>query len=189
MNANVYIDGFNVYFCALKDTPYKWLNPLILCNQLFPRKSIYKIKYFTAKVKPLPHDPSAPTRQDIHWRALKTINNLEIIEGNFVAWPKLLPVFPLTYPQGPNYPPQKVRVLRSEEKGSDVNLAAFLIYDNCQKEADESIVISNDSDLVKELQRVATNRILSINEKLFPLSQFPITMSDATGSFSKPSTW
>jgi len=36
--------------------------------------------------------------------------------------------------------------MRPERRGSDVNLAAFLIYDNCIKEADESVVISNDSD-------------------------------------------
>jgi len=160
LTANVYIDGFNFYYCALKNTPYKWINPLFLCNILFPTATIAKIKYFSAKVKSLPHDPSAPTRQDIYWRALRTIPNLEIIPGNFVSWPKLLPQHPLAYINNDlRNPPQKVQVERSEEKGSDVNLAAYLIYDNCIKDADESIVISNDSDLANAIMLV-TQKIL-----------------------------
>lgn len=225
MKANVYIDGFNLYFCALKGTSYKWLNLLALCNNLFPTKSIYKIKYFSAKVRAIPHDPGAPTRQDMYWRALKTIPNLEIFEGNFVSWPKLMPQSPLAYiNNNKSKPPQKVQVEKAEEKGSDVNLAAYLVYDNCTNEADESIIISNDSDLTKaigivtgklartvivvnpnrtlkvrndpqhcsmqkSLQQVATHRIISINEKILITSQFAPTLTDAQGTFTKPSSW
>ena len=224
-NANVYIDGFNVYFCTVKYTNYKWLNPLILCNTLFPTKNISKIKYFSARVKALPHDPSAPTRQDTYWRALRTIHNLEIIEGNFVSWPKLLPQHPLAYINGNmNKPPQKVQVQRAEEKGSDVNLAAYLVYDNCVKETDESIVISNDSDLAnaiklvtaklgryvtivnpnrtervhadpnrcslqQTLRKVSSQCLISINSNALSKSQFMTTMTDANGTFTKPTTW
>ena len=224
LSANAYIDGFNLYFCAVKGTHYKWMNLLTLCNVLFPTVKINKIKYFSAKVKALPHDPSAPTRQDAYWRALRTIPNLEIIEGNFVSWPKLLPQSPFAYVSGVNKPPQKVQVERAEEKGSDVNLATHLIYDNCMKDADESIVISNDSDLTnaielvtanlkrpvtivnpnrtsrvhldpkhcslqQDLRRVSTNRILSINDGVLYKAQFPPTMSDTQGMFTKPSSW
>jgi len=224
LSANVYIDGFNLYFCAVKQTPYRWLNLLVLCNTLFPTVRINKIKYFSAKVKALPHDPSAPTRQDTYWRALKTIPNLEIIEGNFVSWPKLLPQYPFAYVNGANNPPNKVQVERAEEKGSDVNLAAYLVYDNCMEEADESIVISNDADLTnaielvtkclgrpvtvvnpnrtkrvrsdpkhcslqQDLRRVSTNCILSINSKVLAGAQFPPTMTNAQGTFTKPTRW
>lgn len=225
MNANVYIDGFNLYYCAVKGTSYKWLDLFALSSNLFPTVTIKKIQYFSAKVKALPHDPSAPTRQDTYWRALKTIPQLEIIKGNFVSWPKLLPQYPLAYiNNNRSRSPQKVQVERTEEKGSDVNLAAYLIYDNCIKDADESIVISNDSDLAqaielvtvklhrlvtivnpnltqqvkrdpthhgmqRELQRVATKCILSINEKILAGSQFPPTLTDTTGTFSKPTKW
>jgi uncharacterized LabA/DUF88 family protein len=154
VNANVYIDGFNLYYCAVKNTSYKWLNLLTLCNILLPSLQINRIKYFSAKVRNLQHDPNAQTRQDTYWRALKTIPNLEIIEGDFVAWPKLMPQFPLAYVNGANKPPNKVQVERAEEKGSDVNLAAYLVYDNCMEEADESIVISNDSDLTNAIELV-----------------------------------
>ena len=30
MRTNVYVDGFNLYYSCLKDTPYKWLDLLTL---------------------------------------------------------------------------------------------------------------------------------------------------------------
>jgi len=222
--ANVYIDGFNLYFCAVKNTTYKWLDLSVLCTTLFPTITINRIKYFSAKVKALPHDPSAPTRQDTYWRALRTLPTLEIIEGSFVAWPKSLPQYPFAYVNGIGNPPNKVQVQRAEEKGSDVNLAAYLVYDNCMRDADDSIVISNDSDLTnaielitrhlarhvtivnpnrtrrvhldpqhcslqRDLQRVSTRCLFSINERVLAKAQFPATMSDAQGTFTKPTTW
>lgn len=222
MNTNVYIDGFNLYYCTVKHTPYKWLDLFCLCTNLFPAKNIDKIKYFSAKVKAIPWDLGAPTRQNFYWRALRTIPNLEIIEGNFVSWSRYMPEVPFVYDN--NGHAKKIRVLRTEEKGSDVNLAAYLVYDNCAKDADESIVISNDSDLAKaielvtaklkrtvivvnpnrttmvhkdpvhclmhrELKRVATQSVISINEKILVASQFPPTLTDIQGTFSKPATW
>lgn len=224
MNANVYIDGFNVYFCAVKRTPYKWLNLLGLCNTLFPSVQINRIRYFSAKVRNFQHDPNAQTRQDTYWRALRTTPNLEIIEGDFVAWPRLLPQFPFAYVNGANNPPNKVQVERAEEKGSDVNLAAYLVYDNCMEEAEQSIVISNDSDLTnaielvtrrlgrpvtvvnpnrtdrvrshprycslqQDLRRVSTRFVRSVNNSVLANAQFPTTMTDAQGTFTKPTGW
>ena len=208
----------------MRGTIYKWLDLLTLCNSLLPRKKIQEVKYFSAKVKASQHDPDAPTRQNTYWRALRTIVNLEIIEGNFVRWPRLMPQFPLAYINN-NYlnPPQRVQVERTEEKGSDVNLATHLIYDNCINATDESVVISNDADLAlpieivttklnrvvivvnpnrtkmvrqfkrcrisKELKRVATSYMASINEKVLAFSQFPSNLSDSQGQFTKPSSW
>ena len=159
MQTNVYIDGFNLYYCAVKDTPYKWLDLLALCQNIFPNKTFHRIRYFTAKVKGSKHDPDAPTRQDIYWRALATIPQIHIIEGKFVQWPKLMPQYPLAYINNNyNKKPNTVQVLKAEEKGSDVNLAAFLIYDNCVNDAGESIVISNDSD-ISEAIRIVTREM------------------------------
>ena len=223
LTANIYIDGFNFYYCAVNNTRYKWLNPVELCSKLFPAKPLGVVKYFSARVKALPHDPGVPTRQDIYWRALRTIPQLEIIEGHFVAWPKLLPQYQFAYLPG-KIGPQKVQIHKAEEKGSDVNLASYLIYDNCLAAADESIVISNDSDLShaieivtqklkrpvtivnpnrtyrlkqdakscslsSDLKKVATSMVTSINDNLLASSQFLVTLTDAKGTFSKPSTW
>ena len=40
MRMNVYIDAFNLYYGAVKDTPYRWLDLDALCRRLFPRAMI-----------------------------------------------------------------------------------------------------------------------------------------------------
>lgn len=60
MKAIVYVDGFNLYYGALKRTPYKWLNIMTLCNFLLPKNRIVGIKYFTALVTARPNDPTNP---------------------------------------------------------------------------------------------------------------------------------
>jgi len=48
----VYIDGFNLYYRNLKNTPYKWLDIEKFCESLLlPGTPIVKIKYFTARIK------------------------------------------------------------------------------------------------------------------------------------------
>jgi hypothetical protein len=36
----LYIDGFNLYYSAVKDTALKWLNPVALGARAFPRNQI-----------------------------------------------------------------------------------------------------------------------------------------------------
>ena len=129
LQTNIYIDGFNLYY-AIKRTSYKWLNLSALCNRLLPGHTIQRIYYFTAIVEALPHDPSAPVRQEIYIRALKTLPDVEVVDdGHFVQWSHFYPLYPLAYiyPDLLNKPPKAVRILKAEEKGSDVNLASFLL--------------------------------------------------------------
>ena len=92
MKTIVYVDGFNLYYGAVKDTPYKWLNILRLCQLLLPKNQIVKIKYFTALVTARPSDPDQPNRQQLFLRALHTIPGLEIIYGHFLEHEVLMPV-------------------------------------------------------------------------------------------------
>ncbi len=66
MRAYVYVDGLNLYYGALRNTPYKWLNLREMCRFLLPADRIEKINYFTAIVNARPHEPDAPTRQQIY---------------------------------------------------------------------------------------------------------------------------
>jgi len=215
--ANVYIDGFNLYY-AIKRSSYKWLDLSSLCSKLLPSSSIQRIYYFTAIVKALPHDPDAPVRQATYFRALRTLTNLEIRdEGHFVQWGKWFPKYPLYYdPSKPaGSPPESVKVLKTEEKGSDVNLASFLLKDCYNNNFDEAIIISNDSDLVtpidivinecgkrvmvinphrekylsRDLLNVSTRCYREINFSAYRDSQFPPVMSDSIGTFTKPAVW
>jgi hypothetical protein len=42
--------------------------------------------------------------------------------------------------------PKTVEVIKTEEKGGDVNLATYLLVDAFRKDSDAAVVISNDSD-------------------------------------------
>lgn len=204
----VYVDGFNLYYGAVKGTPYKWLDISKLVQLLLPKNQVFKIKYFTALVSSRPHNPDQPRRQQIYLRALRTIPNLEIILGHFLTHEVSMPMA--------NCPPGHQRyaqVIKTEEKGSDVNIATHLLHDGYQGAYGVAIVISNDSDLVEAIKIVRTvlrkgvivlnpfkdtpsvelSRFASfvkpIRPGLLAASQFPDTMQDQNGSFHKPSKW
>ncbi len=214
MRANVYIDGFNLYFGSLKGTRHKWLNVSAMCRRLLPNREINRVRYFSARISPLPHNPDAPDRQDAYLTALETLPDLTIHLGRFTSRPVSLPVFPLEYPSQ-NSPAQTVRVLKTEEKRSDVNLATFLMLDCVDDNVDEVVIVSNDSDLVlpielavkrfgkiagvispqdssqisRALLRAATWTYKTINRSVLAASQFPDVVQHPRGPITKPATW
>ena len=138
--ACVYVDGFNLYYGALKDTPLRWLNPLALASNVFPAFDCVGCKYFSAPVSAKAGSSEQALRQSVYWRALRTIPSLEIIEGHFKvrrSWARYA-----------KPPPEMVEIIRAEEKGSDVNLASHLLVDAMVGSYDVALVISGDSDLV-----------------------------------------
>lgn len=122
MKTNVYIDGFDLYYGAVKGTPYRWLDLAKMCRLILPRNQIHAIKYFTANVTARPSDPGQTVRQQTYLRALATTPNLTIILGHFLSNTCTMP---LADPQPGQ--PRYARVIKVEEKGSDVNLAAHLL--------------------------------------------------------------
>lgn len=123
MRTNVYVDGFNLYYGALKGTPYRWLDIATLCTLLLPNHQIHRIRYFTARIQPLPNDSTKHQRQDAYLRALQTIPQATIHFGHYLKRPIRMPLV-----NSPNNNPQFVEVWRIEEKGSDVNLATYLSW-------------------------------------------------------------
>ena len=113
MRTRVYVDGFNLYYGALKGSPFKWLDPVRLAARLLPRESVIdKLRYFTARVSGK-LDPGAPARQQVYFNALATLPEVELHFGRFLAktaWRPLvnLPVAgrqidtprPVTLPRG-----------------------------------------------------------------------------------------
>ena len=203
----VYVDGFNFYYGALKATPYKWLDYEALCRRLLPRDDIVKIRYFTARIKAQPDDPQRANRQETYLRALATLQLVEIHYGRFVTRPVRLP---LASP--PSTGPRTVEVLRTEEKGSDVNLATYLLLDAFKGRCDTAVVISNDSDLagaVRIAQNDAGIKVGVINPHLakhrsvrlqgtffkqlrrsvLPQTQLPPVVHDERGAIRKPDSW
>ena len=152
----IYVDGFNLYYGALENTPYKWLDlSSLFCQILNSNPSNLKIKYFTSRVSPRDDDLSKPQRQDVYLRALRTYClNIEIYFGKFVTHPKRLPLA--------DNIDQMVNVLRTEEKGSDVNLAVHLLNDAWLNKYDCGIVVSNDGDLSEAMRLVREERRIKL---------------------------
>jgi uncharacterized LabA/DUF88 family protein len=162
LETHVYIDGFNLYYGLLKSTPYKWLDLERFCDQLLPRNTVTKVHYFTAKVDARPQDPDQPTRQLAYLHALGSLARVEVHLGTFmssVVSQVVVETDPATgrYQRVGGKPvlkldatgqPVKVWTYKSEEKGSDVNLAARLLQDAYRGNCDCAVIISNDSDLL-----------------------------------------
>ncbi|MCE2447536.1 MAG: NYN domain-containing protein [Candidatus Latescibacteria bacterium] len=85
MRTRVYVDGFNLYYGALKDTPFKWLNLVELTHQLLTAgHAVDKLNYFTARVSGA-SDPGAPARQHSYLSTLGTLPEVQVHFGRFLA--------------------------------------------------------------------------------------------------------
>jgi hypothetical protein len=144
-HAIAYIDGHNFYHGVVKDCPeLKWLDFQSLCERLLRGYHLDHVNYYTAKVIDFPTDPSQSQRQDTYLRALRTRPKIEVVLGQFQA-------------------KKRKRVHLStggtaladlyEEKGSDVNLGTDLSWDAAQESMAAALVISNDFDLQRPIDR------------------------------------
>lgn len=210
MITNFYIDAFNLYYGSLRGTAHKWLNLDTFCQLSFPGDQVQRIHYCTARVKARPADPQQPIRQQTYLRALRTLACVTIHEGYFLVKNVMMP-----YATPPVGGPATVLVTKTEEKGSDVNLATALLVDAYEKQFEKAVVISNDSDLVYRIDIVKNklgfpvivlmpcgagrkpsyhlSNVATASPKVNPAhlaaAQFPSPMNDATGAFTKPVTW
>ena len=148
MRTIVYVDGFNLYYGALKRTRYKWLDLHALFQSVLQsHHDIQQIKYFTTRVSSTPNDPSKDQRQDSYLRALKHYRpHIQMFFGHFLRNSKRMP---LEQPIGNR---QLVRVIKTEEKGSDVNLAVHLLNDSWLDAYECAVVVTNDSDIAEALR-------------------------------------
>jgi len=219
MRTIVYIDGFNLYYRMLRERPaVKWLNPLLLAQAVLnPSHTITRVNYYIARVSARAHDPLAPARQATYLNALETVPEIAVHEGSFMTTEPWMPlaVPPQAKPNGYNWPmpaPAVVRVVKSEEKGSDVNLGAHLVRDAFTNAFDVAVILTNDSDLVEPVRiavQEAGKRVGLLvpvkypNQKLMNAasfylrirpghltrSQFPNPVPSPTGPIGKPATW
>lgn len=203
----VYIDGFNLYFGALKGTPHKWLDVQALCDRLLPKDDVTRIRYFTAKVSARPGDPQLPQRQQTYIRALRTLPLVTIHLGHFLSHTVRIP---LADPQA--FGSRTAAVVRTEEKGSDVNLASHLLLDAFRGDCDVAVVVSNDSDfrvpvriaeqelgitvgIVNPHSPKRRSRVLKgtffkqLRTPTLAACQFPEVLRDTDGDIRKPAAW
>lgn len=203
----VYIDGFNLYYGALKKTPYRWLDLVQLCRLMLPMNDVQRINYYTARVGARIGDPGQPIRQQAYLRALGTLPQVHLHFGHYLSHGVWMPV------EKPLPGDQKfVRVIKTEEKGSDVNLATHLVSDAYEDAFEVAVLITNDSDL-REPVDLVRNRLgkkvgvlnpqkhpavaltkvatffKTIRSGVLQASQFPDQLTDQRGTFDKPAGW
>ena len=119
------------YYGAASTPPHKWVNLAELCVQVLPGLNIHRIRYFTALVKPLPSDPhTKAVRQEIYIRALETLSNLTVHYGHYLQSTVSMPL-----------PLHVLAALASfrtcsrwKNKGSDVNIATYMLIDAFRKD-------------------------------------------------------
>ncbi|MCY3801661.1 MAG: NYN domain-containing protein [Chloroflexi bacterium] len=209
MITNFYVDGFNLYYRAVRNTPFKWLDLRNLADTLFPDDTIQRVCYFTALLHPRPNDPTQPQRQQTYLRALATLPGFEVYFGAFRRRVKVRPLVK-SVPGLPAY----VSIRDMEEKGSDVNLATRLLVDGFNGDYEQAVVVSKDADLAGAMRYVRDGldlRVTLVNpdyrspapndlceaatyvKRLWKShlrrSQFPDTLVDKNGTITKPPGW
>jgi hypothetical protein len=81
MKTIVYVDGLNLYYAALRDTPFKWLDLYALFQDqvLDANTDVEQVRYYTAPVKgSSSDDPSSPQRQQRYLAALEAYRGPKI---------------------------------------------------------------------------------------------------------------
>ncbi|MDA8000804.1 MAG: NYN domain-containing protein [Alphaproteobacteria bacterium] len=198
MKARIYIDGLNLYYGCLKDTPYRWLNCEALCRDLLKEEyEIVWIKYFISSLEGIPNIARhKPDNQRAYLRALNTLDKCEVILGYFQ-----------TEEIGPGREPFL------KEKASDVNLAVHLLHDAHENLFDAAVVVSRDNDFVEAVRLVQegvgkkvgvfspgpykdrmelfrrASFIRPIRPNVLRRSLFARDLEDAAGEFHMPAGW
>ena len=144
-----YIDGYNLYYGLLKGTPYKWLDPVRLVKALLrDGHDLISVKYFTSPVKTYPHDAAALDRQKVYIQALTTLPNVEIIQGFYRKDAVLMPVHEAECKVCPTAKDGLIKVVKLEEKRTDVNIASAMLLDAFNDKADVFVLMSGDTDFI-----------------------------------------
>src|SRR5262249_15596471 len=95
---------------------------------------------------PTPRNPHAHIRQHLYLRALSTLPEVTIHLGYYRRDRVRMPVA--------NPPPTTIEVFKTEEKGSDVNIATELLCDAFDQACQKQLVITNDSDRAGPIEGV-----------------------------------
>jgi len=155
----VYIDGYNLYYGALKHSQYKWLDIYKLfaeriCPSIYGKKSHVQIKFFTADIlgSVSPSPDSTKDQRTYHNALLKLYpEQIHIIKGSYskeVITAKLMQDIP-------HYTEDRVKVLKLEEKQTDVNIALEMYRDVAKGICNQVILCSNDTDLIPALSALS----------------------------------
>ncbi len=190
----------------------KWLDVRALAETLFPNDEIGRVLYFSARVIARPDDPQEATRQQMYFRALAA-RDVEIFLGQFRSGTRWMRRSE-PCPRGADCPvsEENIRVMSTEEKGSDVNLASHLLIDAFRGDCEMAIVLTNDTDLVEPIRlaradlglhlallspsdsparslRGTVDVVKKLRHGPLRASQLPDLLRDSRGEIHRPRLW
>lgn len=149
--AIVYIDGLNLQRRLVDQLEVgDWVDYWLLAERVLPNFKILKVRVFTS---PLPSPEG--TIADSRWREQQDKHkNLSIHLGRIK---KTTRVFPLTSSNGMSSQTGSVKVLKYEEKGSDVALAAHMVRDAFTEEVSIQYIMTSDTDFEPVIKMLKTD--------------------------------
>ncbi|MGF6516406.1 uncharacterized LabA/DUF88 family protein [Pseudomonas sp. BT76 TE3572] len=159
-----FVDGYNVFYGLLADTPYKWLNlPQLLAYIAHienPQSSVASIDYFTSSVKPelATRGIASKEAQDTYVRALKA-QNVAIHYGRHQLEPARAPRF-INKRIGASRQ-DTTPIWKLEEKETDVHIAISM-YRTAARQAkvngaegiQQLVLVSGDTDMAPALRAI-----------------------------------
>ena len=199
----IYIDGLNLYYGALKDTQWKWLNLDDYFHRVRNGDSIQAIKYFTAL---------APSKDQEDYLSAIGTTNVEIILGAFKNKRIACRVRNCSHTGSRKF-------AYREEKRTDVNIGIHMVNDGYKNLYDLAVLVTGDSGIVPalemvkqefptkqlicyvpdffgyrgigaDLQKTTSSRCRILPNILLKQAQFPTQIMDSQGkAIVKPSTW
>ncbi len=143
-----------------------------------PNEDVTLIRYFTAHVSGKA-DAGAPPRQETYLRALATLALVRIHYGNLLSSTTRMP---LANPRRRSA--KTVEVIRTEEKGSDVNFASRLLWDAFAGRCGAQVLISDDSDACETI-RIAHDELGMRVGVVNPHRRQPSRSLNAKADFTK----
>lgn len=144
--AIVYIDGLNLYRRLVdKVSGDGWVDYWLLATSVLPNFKIVKVRVFTSTLA-----TEDPTLAEARWqRQVQLQPELSIHVGRIKKTTRL---YPLTASQVVTDEKNAVKVLKYEEKGSDVELGSRMVLDATRNLADVYLLMSSDTDFAPTLK-------------------------------------
>ncbi|KHL53914.1 MULTISPECIES: NYN domain-containing protein [Xanthomonas] len=172
LRTRIYIDGFNLYYGCLRQTPFKWLDLIKLFEQHILPSVLHQsdpaappstmvldqcaIRYFTAPIlgSAAKGQDSVASQSQYH-AALTSSNRISVTKGYYSLTKSSQYLVDAEEPdKNPNLC-GKAQVWKLEEKQSDVNLALALYDDalHCA-DLDQLVLVTNDTDIAPALELI-----------------------------------
>lgn len=161
MQTDFFVDGYNLFYGALSDTPYKWLDLRSLLTSIAkienPSSVASSVNYFSAPVQPKLASRGTVSKeaQDSYIRALKS-SHCSVVMGRHTLSEGYAPIYE------PGRDPDRshrTKVWKIEEKETDVNIALemYRCAARSSGEPRQIVLVSGDTDMGPALEAIKSD--------------------------------